>query len=56
MKNKVELAQELAKQIHTERPRLSGESYYQHVQETANYLTEIGIDDENILILAYLSF
>jgi len=54
MTSKLTLAYELAKHVNSEYLRLSGESYFNHVQKTVKLLQDIGITDEELLALAYL--
>lgn len=54
VENKLNLAQEIAKQIHENHKRVSGETYYNHAAKVASNLRKIGVNDETILILGYL--
>jgi len=50
----IEKAKSLAKKIHKDRQRTSGESYWAHCQKVYKRLLELNIEDESLLILALL--
>jgi guanosine-3',5'-bis(diphosphate) 3'-pyrophosphohydrolase len=50
----VEKAKDVARKIHENQFRKSGEGYAEHVEKVAGLLTELGVIDENTLAAAYL--
>lgn len=51
---KILKAKKLAKKLHGKQIRVCGESYYDHVKAVADLLVSSGVEDDSIIVAAYL--